>query len=228
MRRMKRVVATALILVTLLSCCTGTVFTLWNGDAIVTANAKTKTKTINLVKGDTHNIKIKKNSKIKLSRKKIVSISKKGKIKALKAGKCKIIVKNGKKTWKYNVVVRKKKIVTTPTPTQSALPTQAPIPSATPADYEILSGFIVSSIWRHDNNYSYVSLRDDPDVEGRFMPNDPEVTSVVIMVSNQKLKDISPGCGVSILIYHSSKSEVGGGVCLYYGVNDIRLDKYKV
>jgi len=227
MRRMKRVVATALIAVTAFSCCAGTIVIPWNGDVVAVAEAKTKTQTINLVKGDTYKIKIKKNSIIKLSKKKIVSVSKKGKIKALKAGKCKVTIKKGKKTWKYNVVVRKKsdkKIIPTPVPTM--VPTVSP--TAAPGGYEILSGFIVDRIEKFKDIYSYVYLTDDPDIEGTSMPNDQAVKYVRITVSEKMLKDICAGCGVSILKYHPSQKKIEGDICSYDGINDIRLDKKEV
>lgn len=67
---------------------------------------KANAETINIFKGKTYKLKVKKGSKISVSDPEIAKVSKKGKITALKRGKCIVKVKKGKKVKKYKVVVK--------------------------------------------------------------------------------------------------------------------------
>lgn len=214
MRGIKRILATSLVILMSFTFCIEAADRVWNSETLMSANAKAKAKTkttlINLEKGDTYKIKIKKNSKIKLSRKKIVKVSKKGVIKALKVGKCKVTVKKGKKTWKYNVVVRKKKqpeeIVATPSPTP-----ELSIVGGCMAQ----NGFLVDRIDAKDELLSYVYLVDDPSIEHSYMPKDPGIKYVRIEVYTEALKNIKVGDSVWFVKHVNDKVEISGDTCIY-------------
>jgi len=227
MRGIKRILATSLVILMSFTFCIEAADRVWNSETLMIANAKAKAKTkttlINLEKGDTYKIKIKKNSKIKLSRKKIVKVSKKGVIKALKVGKCKIAVKKGKKTWKYNVVVRKKKqpeeIVATPSPTP-----ELPIVGGCMAQ----NGFLVDRIDAKDELLSYVYLVDDPSIEHSYMPKDPGIKYVRIEVYTEALKNIKVGDSVWFVKHVNDKVEISGDTCIYVERVMISLGKSNI